>query len=563
MKRTLLIAACSLFLAGTQAFAADQQKWSKSVENTVSKWEELNLQAPTAVDNAGNTYATGAFTQPIVIGSTVLDPIANSAYLAKYDANGNALWAVGLRGAATITAITTDEQNNVYVAGTLADAVEVGSTDGKAQTVNGKAGEVENQVSSFIAAYSAEGALKATKVIWSEANAEIASSGLYFPQEGFPYIKINHIEANNGKLYASAMYTGDVTIDNVQWKGIYMNIFDFMYDDLISAGIFSLDASALDNAESVAQVGVKTQLGGDQMGVESINFTTESNSVYLCFAAQGTLTFTYPNGSEDITLAFDNTNGMVEHAFITAAIQDGKATTKIFHADSHSNGASYNNIGKMQIADNTLYIGGTFHQMMPFDNKLTHVGGCDLFATALDKNSLEVQWTAQSSLDEGNGDTQHFNENFTSMAVNNGEVSLYGYVIQDQNSEKTITQSLAYTCSNGTATNNDVPLLVTGAATNGTTKALLSANITDFSTTLAAYTVSGGDGINGVKTLSAQRVGNTFYFAEPNDIAVYDLQGRMLKQANHATSVSIDDLNQGIYILSSGKNTLKVQKTSF
>ena len=67
----------------------------------------------------------------------------------------------------------------------------------------------------------------------------------------------------------------------------------------------------------------------------------------------------------------------------------------------------------MQIEGNTLYIGGTFHQMMPFDNKLTHVGGCDLFVTALDKNSLEAQWTAQSGLDEGNGDTQHFNENFT------------------------------------------------------------------------------------------------------------------------------------------------------
>ena len=559
MRRTLLIAACSLFLAGTQAFAADQQKWSKSVENTVSKWEELNLQAPTAVDNAGNTYATGAFTQPIVIGSVVLDPIANSAYLAKYNAEGNVAWAVGLRGAATITAITTDEQNNVYVAGTLADAVEVGSTDGKTQTINGKAGEVENQVSSFIAAYSAEGALKATKVIWSEANAEIASSGLYFPQAGFPYIKINHIEVSNGKLYASAMHTGDVTIGNVQWKGIYMNIFDFMYDDLISAGIFSLDVSALDNAESVAQIGVKTQLGGDQMGVEGINFTTEGNSIYLCFAAKGTLTFTYQNGSEDITLAFDNTNGMVEHAFITTAIQDGKATTKIFHADSHDNGASYNSIGKMQIEGNTLYIGGTFHQMMPFDNKLTHVGGCDLFVTALDKNSLEAQWTAQSGLDEGNGDTQHFNENFTSMAVNNGEVSLYGYVLQDEN-EKTFTKSLAYTCSNGTATSHDAPLLVTGAATKGTTKALLSANITDCSTTLAAYTVSGGDGINGVKALSAQRVGNTFYFAEPNDITVYDLQGRMLKQANHATSVSIDDLNQGIYILSNGKSALKTIK---
>ena len=511
------------------------------------------------MDNAGNTYATGAFTQPIFIGNTVLDPIANSAYLAKYDAEGNVAWAVGLRGAATITAITTDEQNNVYVAGTLADAVEMGSTDGKTQTINGKAGEVANQVSSFIAAYSAEGALKATKVIWSEANAEIAASGLYFPQAGFPYIKINHIEVSNGKLYASAMHTGDVTIGNVQWKGIYMNIFDFMYDDLISAGIFSLDVSALDNAESVTQIGVKTQLGGDQMGVEGINFTTEGNSIYLCFAAKGTLTFTYQNGSEDITLAFDNTNGMVEHAFVTTAIQDGKATTKIFHADSHDNGASYNSIGKMQIEGNTLYIGGTFHQMMPFDNKLTHVGGCDLFVTALDKNSLEAQWTAQSGLDEGNGDTQHFNENFTSMTVNNGEVSLYGYVLQDEN-EKTFTKSLAYTCSNGTATSNDAPLLVTGAATKGTTKALLSANITDFSTPLAAYTVSGGDGINGVKALSAQRVGNTFYFAEPNDITVYDLQGRMLKQANHATSVSIGDLNQGIYILSNGKSALKTIK---
>ncbi|MBD9174611.1 T9SS type A sorting domain-containing protein, partial [Paraprevotella clara] len=200
---------------------------------------------------------------------------------------------------------------------------------------------------------------------------------------------------------------------------------------------------------------------------------------------------------------------------------------------------------------------------LAFDNTLTAKDACDLYTVALNKNNFELQWAAQSNLNEGNGDAQHFYENFTAMTVNNGEVSLYGYVIQNQDNKKTITKSLAYTCSNSTTTSNDVPLLVTGAATNGTTKALLSANITDFSTTLAAYTVSGGDGINGVKALSAQRVGNTFYFAEPNDITVYDLQGRMLKQANHATSVSIDDLNQGIYILSNGKSTMKAQKTNF
>ncbi|MCD8317512.1 MAG: hypothetical protein LUC45_01040 [Paraprevotella sp.] len=221
----------------------------------MDKIEDLYLTAPTAISADGSVYATGTFTQDLVIGSTFLSPIATSAYLAKYDADGNSLWAISLQGAATITSITTDESNNVYVAGVFADEVVVGSTDGQTQTITGKPDEV-NQVSSFIAAYSAEGALKATNVIWSEANAEIASSGLYFPQEGFPYMTINHIEANNGKLYASATYTGDVTIDDMQWKGRYINILDVMYDDLISAGIFSLDVSALDNAESVAQVGV-------------------------------------------------------------------------------------------------------------------------------------------------------------------------------------------------------------------------------------------------------------------------------------------------------------------
>ena len=237
MRRTLLIAACSLFLAGTQAFAADQQKWSKSVENTVSKWEELNLQAPTAVDNAGNTYATGAFTQPIVIGSAVLDPIANSAYLAKYDAEGNVAWAVGLRGAATITAITTDEQNNVYVAGTLADAVEVGSTDGKTQTINGKAGEVENQVSSFIAAYSAEGALKATKVIWTETDATVAEAIPNGSYEGSPNIQINHLAVAGNKLYASALYTGDLTMDDMKWEGSYLDLFGYYMDYALSLNV--------------------------------------------------------------------------------------------------------------------------------------------------------------------------------------------------------------------------------------------------------------------------------------------------------------------------------------
>ena len=558
MKRTLLIAACSLFLAGTQAFAADQQKWSKSVENTVSKWEELNLQAPTAVDNAGNTYATGAFTQPIVIGSTVLDPIANSAYLAKYDAEGNVAWAVGLRGAATITAITTDEQNNVYVAGTLADAVEVGSTDGKTQTINGKAGEVENQVSSFIAAYSAEGALKATKVIWTETDATVAEAIPNGSYEGSPNIQINHLAVEGNKLYASALYTGDLTMDDMKWEGSYLDLFGY-YMDYVSGGIFSVDKTTLSQTTSIANIVTTGLFTMGTSAVKSISLTTGGNDIYMCFSASGNVTY---NKADQTSEDFVFPESEEASGYVVSSIKEGRINSKTF-TTTITKSTAFGSVNDMKIEGENLYIAGCFQEALAFDNTLTAKDACDLYTVALNKNNFELQWAAQSNLNEGNGDAQHFYENFTAMTVNNGEVSLYGYVIQNQDNKKTITKSLAYTCSNSTTTSNDVPLLVTGAATNGTTKALLSANITDFSTTLAAYTVSGGDGINGVKALSAQRVGNTFYFAEPNDITVYDLQGRMLKQANHATSVSIDDLNQGIYILSNGKSTMKAQKTNF
>lgn len=558
MKRTLLIAACSLFLAGTQAFAADQQKWSKSVENTVSKWEELNLQAPTAVDNAGNTYATGAFTQPIVIGSTVLDPIANSAYLAKYDAEGNVAWAVGLRGAATITAITTDEQNNVYVAGTLADAVEVGSTDGKTQTINGKAGEVENQVSSFIAAYSAEGALKATKVIWTETDATVAEAIPNGSYEGSPNIQINHLAVAGNKLYASALYTGDLTMDDMKWEGSYLDLFGY-YMDYVSGGIFSVDKTTLSQTTSIANIVTTGLFTMGTSAVKSISLTTGGNDIYMCFSASGNVTY---NKADQSSEDFVFPESEEASGYVVSSIKEGRINSKTF-TTTITKSTAFGSVNDMKIEGENLYIAGCFQEALAFDNTLTAKDACDLYTVALNKNNFELQWAAQSNLNEGNGDAQHFYENFTAMTVNNGEVSLYGYVIQNQDNKKTITKSLAYTCSNSTTTSNDVPLLVTGAATNGTTKALLSANITDFSTTLAAYTVSGGDGINGVKALSAQRVGNTFYFAEPNDITVYDLQGRMLKQANHATSVSIDDLNQGIYILSNGKSTMKAQKTNF
>ncbi len=41
------------------------------------------------------------------------------------------------------------------------------------------------------------------------------------------------------------------------------------------------------------------------------------------------------------------------------------------------------------------------------------------------------------------------------------------------------------------------------------------------------------------------------------------MQGCMVKRADNATSISIDDLNRGVYILSNGKDKMKALKANF
>ena len=558
MKRTLLIAACGLLFAGAQAQTADQLKWSGTVENAVTSADDLNLSAPTAVDNAGNVYVTGSFRQGFAFGSSWLEATANSAYLGKYDANGNALWAVSLSGAATITAITTDEQNNVYIAGTLADAVVVGSTDDNNQTISGKPGEVENQVTGFIAAYDADGKLKATKVMWSDIEANMTTEGENANYWGSPAsVRINHLAVAGSKLYSSLLYTGHVTIENITWNGSYVD-YGGAYMDILSAGIFSVNAATLNDAETVANVAVTGQY---TMGIdcaEDIAVTTDGEDIYLCFVGGGNITYTKADGTSE-NLSFPSEANGTPHGYVVSSIKNGSITNASFATEVQA-WSNYTEIGGMKVEGDNLYITGVFQEGLAFDNDVVAVDACDLFAACLNKDTFEPQWTAQTGLAEGNGDKNYDNENYSAMAVNNGTVSVYGYTIHDQDNEKDITSTYVYNFSNGEATSSEAPF-VTGADLNGTTLAVLTADDEARTTTVNVYNVEeGDDGINSVTTLETQRVGNTFYFAEPTDVDVYDLQGRMLMQEKAATTLSIDNLNRGIYILSSGTATLKVSK---
>lgn len=553
MKKTLLIATLGMLSLGVQAQSTEQQSWSAQLTG-VSTVDELYLQAPVCVDAAGSTYTTGQFTQPITVGSTTLEPIANSAYLAKYQADGTAAWAIGLSGAATITSVTADENNNVYIAGTFTDVVLVGSTDGNTQEIKGAEDE-PNKTASFIAAYNANGELQAVRAFLAQTSEEITNSGMYFPEAGYPYISISNLKASNGKLYASATHTGTLQLDGMTWNGMYLNVFDFMYSDLESGGIFSVNASDLTGAASVAHIEVAEQLQYTQMGFENLDFTVDNGTVYLCFVANGKVKYDAAGKSDEITLTYDDL-GSFEHAYIVSSIKDETVNTKVFHADAHSESAAYNRIGALKVEGDNLYIGGTFFQQLAFNNEQTHTDGTDLFVAALNKETLDLQWSHVSGLSEG--DSKYFSENFNTMTVNNGTVSVYGYVLQDQDNEKTITSPLAYRFSNSGAANENATVLTTGADRRGETSALRSVDTESMTATLTVYAPS--TGIQDVPALETQRAGNTFFFDQATDIQVYDLQGRLLKQAQNVTSFSIDHLQQGIYILSNGKSSIKVQK---
>jgi hypothetical protein len=78
--------------------------------------------ASIAIDHAGNSLITGTFNGPIDFGITNMSTSSSSgfdAYVAKYDGNGNALWARQLTGSGKNSGydLAIDSQDAIYVTG--------------------------------------------------------------------------------------------------------------------------------------------------------------------------------------------------------------------------------------------------------------------------------------------------------------------------------------------------------------------------------------------------------------------------------------------------------------
>ncbi|WP_308263773.1 T9SS type A sorting domain-containing protein [Prevotella sp.] len=543
--------------------------WTANLATT-EQVADLQRGSAMTIDNEGNAIVTGTYTKDIEFANSYLEPIATSAFIAKYDKAGNKKWAAGLKGAATITAVTNDAEGNVYAAGVFADKVEIlnGNGDSK-EIINGMDGKTA-QVSAFIVKYTKEGEYVASKVVIPKVDMV---NDTYF---GDVYFTPNKIEANGDQILLSAQYTGKSTIDELTLKGQYCNKTDWFYMyDIPTLGVISM-SNDLNNATLVAQMAATENETYYGFGAESCNFATDGSKTYVAFVAYGNdLTLKSANDSKQITDLLNKIEGEIgtfEHAFIVATIENGKiVATQIYHSklDDNMSDAKFNTIDHMTLYNGNIYLAGTFNETFPFDNTKAYVGGCDTYIASLKAADLSKNWALTSNYDEG--DVNKKAEVVTGMAVYNDKVQLTGWA--EQTSGHVVDTPLNFYIDTETVPSKmnvkagTDAIFATSVAHNDIYTITQSDNKADENPTEGVYTYNfykdGED--TGVKQLTANGNtiswnGNTITLAKAADIELYTASGMLVKKAKNASSMSLQNVAAGIYMVKAGKQTIKIVK---
>jgi Ca2+-binding RTX toxin-like protein len=88
-------------------------------------------KAKTMLDKAGNLYLTGSFSNSISFGSTTLTSTGDTdAFITKLDSSGNVIWAKNFGGVSTeaVDRLLVDQSGNLYVIGSFSNSISFGST---------------------------------------------------------------------------------------------------------------------------------------------------------------------------------------------------------------------------------------------------------------------------------------------------------------------------------------------------------------------------------------------------------------------------------------------------
>ncbi|MDP4266007.1 MAG: SBBP repeat-containing protein [Bacteroidota bacterium] len=186
--------------------------WAKNAEG-------YSAASSVAVDVSGNAYLAGRFyCHTLKIGSIFLTNVDSNytydIFVAKYDANGNVLWAksAGGNGADYVNSIAVDALGNTYITG-IFDSTSTKVNFGSIKLINSGNRDI------FVAKYDANGnTLWAKSVAGVKTRSDNESNSIAVDATGNIYIA--------GTFYSSTITFGTTTLKNSGWANIFLVKYD-------------------------------------------------------------------------------------------------------------------------------------------------------------------------------------------------------------------------------------------------------------------------------------------------------------------------------------------------
>ena len=552
MKKVLLTFGLCATVLASNAQNFSSPTWTQTQTVYKQKTDAVN-SAPVTITADGDVIVSSSFNAgTLSVGSLVVRAVAKSSYIQKLNAAGTSQWAVALLGAAEVKSLTSDTDGNIYAVGVFADQLKLTTKTGAvAATLQGNSGTTKSSL--FVLKYSKDGALLAYKSATSAVKASVLASGTYFDEPSdASYIRSTKAVWANNKLYFTAQYTGVSNLDGVELKGDYLNYFDFMYVDLPRMSVLSVDASNLSGLKK--EYTVKTNVTGleEQTGVKSLNFAVNNGTLYVASVATGAVVVETSNKTENFNAGKDGED--LKYGFIYSEV--GSTTNnKLFDGGKLATLNSNNSINDLLVDDSNVYVAGTYNTNNVFGQSVTFQGGSDSFVAAFAKGTTNVQWLVNSGVNEG--DATKYAEKVTGLVVADNKLLLTGYT--EETSTHTVKDGFVYNVTTSGTKTNAGSNVVLGLASDS--KQVVTSGVNELNSVFNGYALSTTTGINQLtETNDVVRNGNVFSFEKAQDAVVVDLQGRVVLRASNTTTLSVDNLVKGVYVLKVGTKAVKFVK---
>lgn len=315
MKKLILsLSAMAICVGMSAAVPTLKDQYSGSFDVAA---EEATYSNPSAYDAQGNLIITGKFKNEFTFnGVEVYGEGVNNAFIVKYDSSNTPKWAAALAGSATITAVDTDAQGNIYVGGKFAGKVDFlsATTDGEPSISKEGLkdwGEfVGSQNAGFIAKYKSDGTLLAVEsyvpTVLPAINDAMAANpdALYFGSSDTRCI-ISALNIDGAKLYVDANVVGRVEIGTETFDGTFIDMEGWI-QDLPSKFVFSLNTESLDACKKEVSITIDGPLSGyDSPSIADAASTVVNGKVYAAFVANGVGAINYVCGENSNKLTLD------------------------------------------------------------------------------------------------------------------------------------------------------------------------------------------------------------------------------------------------------------------